>query len=175
MAYAQSMPQGRGPAPRGAANGPARPKRPLWQWIVVAGVALLGLLIVLIVAAIVLWQILMRGNPQDTLDDYYSSLSQGDCDLFQESTTRDFRDATGLSDCSIFEAATSGVTDIDYEVTDRVNRSGYAIFYVTEAYSDDGVRVEVPLRYYVERTDGQWDLAGIELVDPTQPDPITGR
>lgn len=156
-------------------RGAPRRRRPLWQWLLVAGVAAVGLLIVLVVGAIVVWQLVVRGNPQDTLDDFYDSLSQGDCTLFRDSTTADFRSSTGLTDCGDFELATEGVTDVDYEVTDRVNRSGYAIFYVTESYSDGGETVDVPLRYYVERADGQWDLAGVELVDPSQPDPITGR
>ncbi|WP_255360964.1 hypothetical protein [Brachybacterium sp. sponge] len=36
---------------------------------------------------------------------------------------------------------------------------------MTETYTVDGQQVEVPLRYYVRRIDGQWDLDGIELLE----------
>lgn len=165
------------PAPHPSPVGgtpPPRPRRPLWHWLLLGGAGLALLLVALIVALILIWQILGRGDPEATLDDFYDSLQTSDCALFEETTTQEYRDATGLTSCDVFEEATSEVTGVDYEVTDRVNRFGYAIFYVTERYEDGDQTVEVPLRYFVERTSGQWDLAGIELVDEDAPDPITG-
>ena len=164
------------PAPRPGSAGPPppRPRRPLWHWLLLGGAGMALLLVALIVALILIWQILGRGDPEATLDDFYDSLQTSDCVLFEETTTQEYRDATGLTSCDVFEEATSEVTGVDYEVTDRVNRFGYAIFYVTERYEDGDQTVEVPLRYFVERTSGQWDLAGIELVDEDAPDPITG-
>jgi hypothetical protein len=166
MVYAQP-PQGR---PMPSASG--RAKRPLWHWLLLAGVGLLGLAVVGVFAVFIAIQVLTRGNPQSTLEDFYSSLEQTDCELFMDSTTETYREATGLTSCSIFEEALGGVTAIDYQVDDRINRQGYAIFEVTETYSDNGEEVEVELRYYVRRIDGQWDLDGIELVEEGS-EPIT--
>ena len=164
------------PAPRPGSAGPPppRPQRPLWHWLLLSGAGMALLLVALIVALILLWQILGRGDPETTLDDFYDSLQTSDCALFEETTTPEYRDATGLTSCDVFEQATSDMTGVDYEVTDRVNRFGYAIFYVTERYEDRGETIEVPLRYFVERSSGQWGLAGIEPVDENSPDPITG-
>lgn len=162
------------PSPGPVGMRSTTPKRPTWHWVVLGAAGLVALLVALIVVAIIAWQILGRGNPENTLDDFYTSLQDSDCELFEESTTQEYRDITGINTCDVFDEVSSGVTGIDYEVTDRVNRQGYAIFYVTERYTDGDERVDVPLRYYVERIGGQWDLAGIEVVDPSAPDPITG-
>lgn len=150
------------------------PKRPLWHWLLLGGAGMMLLLVALIVAVILIWQILGRGDPETTLDDFYASLQSSDCELFEATTTSEYRNATGLSSCEVFEQATSEVSGVDYEVTDRENRFGYAIFSVTERYEDRGEIIEVPLLYYVERSSGQWDLAGIELVDEDAPGPVTG-
>ncbi|MGP9538801.1 hypothetical protein ACT3SP_12365 [Brachybacterium sp. AOP43-C2-M15] len=152
------------PAPSG------RTGRPLWHWLLLGGAAAAGLLVVAVLAAIIAFQLLTRGDPQSTLEDFYTSLATTDCELFMDSTTEDFRDATGLSSCPVFEEQVGGVRGIDYEVDDRINRQGYAIFEVTESYSDGGESVEVQMRYYVRRIDGQWDLDGIEVVsEGTEP------
>ena len=166
MIYAQS-PQGRPmPAPSG------RPKRPMWHWLLVAGVAALGLLVIGIFAVVIAFQVLTRGNPQTTLEDFYSALGTTDCELFMDSTTQSYREATGLTSCSIFEEELGRFSSVDYEVDERINRQGYAIFEVTESYSSAGEDVEVKLRYYVRRIDGQWDLDGIEVIEPGA-EPIT--
>ncbi|MDN5900086.1 MAG: hypothetical protein L0H74_08470 [Brachybacterium sp.] len=141
-----------------------RPKRPMWHWLLLGGAGALGLLVVGVFAVVIAFQVLTRGDPQSTLEDFYSSLESTDCELFMESTTDEFRQATGLTSCESFEGALGDVSSVDYQVDDRINRQGYAIFEVTETYSDNGEDVEVELRYYVRRTDGQWDLDGIELV-----------
>lgn len=151
-----------GPPP----TAPGRPRRPLWHWLLLAAVAGLGLLVVGVLGAVIAFQLLTRGNPQSTLEDFYASLGSTDCELFMDSTTEEYRAATGLTSCPVFEEALGGVTSVDYRVEDRINRQGYAIFEVTETYLDDGEEVEVQLRYYVRRIDGQWDLDGIELVEP---------
>jgi hypothetical protein len=117
-------------------------------------------------------QLLGRGDPRSTLDDFYSALETTDCELFMESTTERYRDATGLTSCEVFEREIGAVSAVDYAVDERTNRQGYAIFEVTETYSVDGEQVEVPLRYYVRRIDGQWDLDGIELLDEGS-EPVT--
>lgn len=151
----------------GPSNPPSRaPKRPTWHWLLIGGVALAGLLVVAIFAAFIGWKILDRGNPQETIDDFYASLQGADCDLFMESTTDDFQGYTGLTSCSVFDENIAGISGVDYEVTDRINRQGYAIFEVTETYTADGRSESADLRYYVRRIDGQWDLDVIELVDP---------
>ncbi|ASK65046.1 hypothetical protein CFK39_03525 [Brachybacterium avium] len=141
-----------------------RPRRPLWHWLLLGGAGALGLLVVGIFAVVIAFQVLTRGNPRTTLEDFYSSLENTDCELFMESTTDDFRRVTGLTSCESFEETLGDVSAIDYRVQDRINRQGYAIFEVTETYSDNGEAVEVELRYYVRRIDGQWDLDVIELV-----------
>lgn len=166
MVHAQPL-QGHPSAGRGG-----RPKRPLWHWLVLAGIALLGLLVVGVMAVIIAVQLFTRGNPQSTLEDFYTSLETTDCELFMDSTTDDFRTATGLTSCGVFEQELGAVSAVDYEVDERINRQGYAIFEVTETYSVDGQQQEVPLRYYVRRIDGQWDLDGIELLDESS-EPIT--
>lgn len=159
MAYAQA-PQG---SPMPSASG--RPKRPLWHWLLLGGVLLVGLLVVAAFAIFIAFQVLNRGNPQSTLEDFYSSLENTDCEKFMDSTTEDFRQNTGLTSCEIFDENLGNVSAVDYRVDDRINRQGYAIFEVTETYSDNGEEVEVKLRYYVRRIDGQWDLDGIEMVE----------
>lgn len=166
MVHAQPLPGSPQPAPGG------RPKRPMWHWLVLAGVAALGLLVVGVMAVIIVVQLLGRGNPQTTLEDFYDSLATTDCELFMDSTTEEFRTGTGLTSCEIFESELGQVSAVDYEVDDRINRQGYAIFEVTETYSVEGQQVEVPLRYYVRRIDGQWDLDGIELLEEGA-EPIT--
>lgn len=166
MAYAQAssnMPQ---KAPT------TRPKRPIWHWLLVGGVALLGLLLVAALAIFIGWRILDRGNPEDTLDDFYSSLQSADCELFMESTTDEFQQATGLTSCAVFDENIAGVSGVDYEVTDRTNRQGYAIFEVTETFTADGQSESVDARFYVRRIDGQWDLDLVETVEPGS-EPIT--
>lgn len=166
MVFAQS-PQGR------PMSGPSsRPKRPMWHWLLVAGVAAAGLLVIGIFAVVIAVQVLTRGNPQTTLEDFYSALETTDCELFMESTTEGYREATGLTSCSIFEEQLGRFSSVDYEVDERINRQGYAIFEVTESYSSNGEDVEVELRYYVRRIDGQWDLDGIEVIEPGA-EPIT--
>lgn len=165
MAYAQASPM-----PQKAS--PKRPKRPTWHWLVLGAVALLGLLLVAALALFIGWKILDRGNPEDTLDDFYSSLQSADCDLFMESTTDEFQQATGLTSCDVFDASISGVSGVSYEVTDRTNRQGYAIFEVTETFTENGQSESVDTRFYVRRIDGQWDLDIIEAVEPGS-DPIT--
>lgn len=159
----QSLP---GPAPARTS------KRPLWHWLVVGGVAVLGLLVVGVLALIITIQLLTRGNPQNTLEDFYTALADTDCELFMESTTEGYREATGLTSCAIFEEELGQFTSVDYEVNDRINRQGYAVFEVTETYSAGGEDTHVDLRYYVRRIDGQWDLDGIEVIDPGG-DPLT--
>jgi hypothetical protein len=166
MAYAQA-PQN---VPMNAPSG--KPKRPTWHWLLLGGVALIGLLIVAVFAVFIGWKILSRGNPENTLGDFYSSLQEADCDLFLDSTTDDFQQATGLTSCSAFDENIAGVSGVTYEVTDRTNRQGYAIFDVTETFSADGQSESVEMRYYVRRIDGQWDVDGFEKVDPGS-EPIT--
>lgn len=151
-----------GPAPA------SRPRRPTWHWLVLGGIGLVGLLVLALVAGIILWQILVRGNPQDAVDDFYTSLAEGDCELFQETTTERFRDATFPS-CAEFDAATAGISAADYTVDDRMNRQGYAMFTVTETVTIDGRPEEVQLRYYIVRAEGDWYLDGIELIDGDAP------
>lgn len=159
MVHAQP-PQGR-PLP----SSSGRPRRPLWHWLLLGGVGAVGLLVIGAFALFIGYQVLTRGNPQSTLEDFYSALESTDCELFMDSTTEEYRQATGLTSCGIFEETLGAVSGIDYEVEDRINRQGYAIFEVTETYSAGGEEVEASLRYYVRRIDGQWDLDGIELVD----------
>lgn len=149
------------------------PRRPMWHWLVLVGMALIALLVAAVIAVIILWQILGRGNPETTLDDFYTSMQNSDCELFQESTTEEYRDAIGWGSCSDFEAATAQAEGIDYEVNDRINRQGYAIFHVTESYTIEGTTEDVELRFWVRRIDGQWDLDGVEVIDPSGPDPIS--
>lgn len=158
MVYAQA-PQGRSMPPR-----PPRPRRPMWHWLLLGGAAAFGLLVVGVFAVFIGFQLLTRGNPQTTLEDFYSALENTDCETFMESTTEEYRQATGLTSCEIFEEALGGLSAIDYQIDERINRQGYAIFEVTETYSEGGEDVEVELRYYVRRIDGQWDLDGIEVV-----------
>ena len=147
-----------GPAPAG--------KRPLWHWLVVGGVAALGLLVVGVLALVIAVQLFTRGNPQNTLEDFYTALAETDCELFMDSTTEAYREATELTSCSVFEEELGQFTAVDYEVNERINRQGYAVFEVTETYSVGGEDTDVDLRYYVRRIDGQWDLDGIEVTDP---------
>ena len=63
-------------------------------------------------------------------------------------------------------------SSVDYTVDERINRQGYAIFEVTESYSVEGEDVDVALRCYVRRIDGEWDLDGIEVLEPGA-EPIT--
>lgn len=165
MAYAQ--------APHGGpmTPPPGRPKRPTWHWLVLGGIALIGLLVVAAFAVFIGWRILDRGDPEQTVDDFYTSLQDADCELFMESTTDEFQEATGLTSCSIFDENIEGVSAVDYEVTERTNRQGYAIFEVTESYSSGGQSESADLRFYVRRIDGQWDLDLMELVEPGS-DPI---
>lgn len=163
MAYAQA-PQGR-PMPSSSGG----PKRPLWHWLLIAGVAALGLLVAAVFAVFIGFQILNRGNPQDTVDDFYASLANGDCELYEDSTTASFREAFGLTNCADFEAAFPGGSSADYTVDDRVNRQGYAIFDVTESFTRDGVPTETEVRFFVRRIDGQWDLDGLQTIDEDTP------
>lgn len=166
MAFAQAPHPGTMPTPSG------RPRRPMWHWLLLAVVALFGLLIVAVFAIFIAFQVLNRGNPANTLDDFYTSLESKDCELFMESTTEDFQEATGFTSCEIFDAELGEVSEVDYQVDERINRQGYAIFEVTETYSDGGEEFEVEMRYFVRRIDGQWDLAGFEPIDEGT-EPIT--
>ena len=163
MAFAQA-PQS-GPTPRSS----GRPRRPLWHWLLLGGVAALGLLVVAVFAVFIGFQVLTRGNPETTLEDFYTSLEEKDCELFMESTTEEFRQATGFTSCEIFDAELGQVTEVDYRVDDRINRQGYAIFEVTETYSDNGEEFDVRMRYFVRRIDGQWDLDGFQPVEGSEP------
>ena len=163
MVYAQA-PQG---PPMPSSSG--RPKRPMWHWLLLGTVALLGLLLVAVFAIFIAFQVLSRGNPQDTVDDFYAALETGDCELYEDSTTEPFREAFGLTSCADFEAAFSGGASADYTVDDRVNRQGFAIFDVTESFTRDGQPVQAEVRFFVRRIDGQWDLAGFESIDEDTP------
>ena len=132
MVHAQPV-QGGPPPARGG-----RPKRPMWHWLLLAGVAAVGLLVVGAMAVLIAVQLLTRGNPQSTLEDFYSALETTDCELFMDSTTEELRTGSGLTSCEACEPERGTV---------------------------DGQQVEVPLRYYVRRIDGQWDLDGIELLE----------
>lgn len=170
MAHVQPAPGS--PYPSAPGSTPGRAKRPVWHWILLGAVALLGLLVVGTLGVIIAVQLLTRGNPQSTLEDFYTSLETADCELFMDSTTEEYRAATGLTSCTILEDELGPISAVDYEVNDRINRQGYAIFEVTETYTVEGQEVDVDLRYYVRRIDGQWDLDGIELLEPGA-EPIT--
>ena len=158
MSFAQPLPSGP------AGSRPGKAKRPTWHWVVLGGCSLLALLIALGVAGLVGYQILNRGNPQDTLENFYSAMAEGDCELFQESTTVEYRQATELDDCGTFESMTSRMGDLDYEVNERINRQGYAIFEVTETYQSNGQAMEAKLAFYVRRFDGGWFVDGVEVL-----------
>ncbi|AXK45653.1 hypothetical protein [Brachybacterium saurashtrense] len=151
------------PSGPSAPSPASRPRRPLWHWLLLAGVGAVGLLVVAVLGVIIAIQLLTRGNPQATLEDYYSSLETQDCELFMDSTTAAFREAAGVTGCDAFEQAVGSATSIDFEVDDRTNRRGYAIFTVTERHQVEGQELEATLSYYVRRIDGQWDLDGIVL------------
>ena len=163
----QGSPSPHGPTPPSS----GRAKRPLWHWLLLAAVTAGGLLVVAIVGVLIVVQLLGRGDPQDTLDDFYTSLGEHDCELFMDSTTEDFRDWTGWTTCEVFDEQLGNVSAVDYRIDERINRRGYAIFEVTETYSKNGETIEVPMRFYVRRIDGQWDLDAFEQVDPSA-DPI---
>lgn len=163
MAHAQA-PLGR-PLPPSS----GRPGRPLWHWLVLAGITALGLLVVGAFAIFIGFQILDRGDPEDTVDDFYAALETGDCELYESATTASFREAFGLTRCADFEAAFSGGGTADYTVDGRVNRRGYAIFDVTESFTRDGRPVRSEVRFFVRRTDGQWDLDGLQPIDEGTP------
>lgn len=163
MVYAQA-PQGR-PLPPPS----PRPGRPTWHWLLLGGVAAVGLLVVAIFAVFIAYQVLTRGNPEDTVDDFYTALETGDCALYQDSTTAPFRQDFGLTSCADFEAAFSSGGTAEYTVEDRVNRQGFAIFDVTESFTRDGEPVQAEVRFFVRRVDGQWDLAGLQSIDEDTP------
>ncbi|GAA4523878.1 hypothetical protein GCM10023160_14590 [Brachybacterium paraconglomeratum] len=163
MVYAQPQ-QGRPQAP-----GAGRPKRPMWHWLLVGGCAAVSLLVIAAFALFIAFQVLHRGNPEDTVDDFYTSLESGDCELYENSTTEQFREGFGLTSCADFEAAFSAGGTADYTVDDRVNRQGYAIFDVTESFTRDGQPVQAEVRFFVRRIDGQWDLDGLQPIDASTP------
>lgn len=152
-----------GPAPRSAS------KRPMWHWLVLGGIALFGAIIITTVGGLVLWTILTRGNPQDTVDDFYTSLSTRDCDLFMSTTSEGFRQKTGLTDCATFdEAVNPEDANIHYEVTERINRSGYAIIGVRQEVHTPDMRTEtVDISFLVRRESGGWLMDGIVEGDPS--------
>lgn len=155
------------PHPRPALAGAPSGKggRPLWHWLVLGGGVLIALLVAAVIAGLILWQVLSRGNPQNTLEDFYQSLQDTDCEMFEDSTTERFRDVLGIASCQEFESAFSAFDGIDYEIEDRLDRQGYAIFTVTETYTEGAHQEQMAVRYYVRRIDGQWDLDAIEIVD----------
>lgn len=163
MVYAQ--------APQGPSmpSSPGRAGRPMWHWLLLAAIAFFGLLVAGAFALFIGFQILNRGNPEDTVDDFYASLETGDCELYQDATTEQFRQDFGLTSCTDFEAAFSGDASADYTVDDRVNRQGFAIFDVTESFTRDGEPVQAEVRFFVRRVDGQWDLAGLQPIDEHTP------
>ncbi|WP_062947760.1 hypothetical protein [Brachybacterium sp. sponge] len=107
MVHAQPV-QGGPPPARGG-----RPKRPMWHWLLLAGVAAVGLLVVGAMAVLIAVQLLTRGNPQSTLEDFYSALETTDCELFMDSTTEQFRTGAGLTSCEVFEQELGAVSAVD--------------------------------------------------------------
>lgn len=163
MVYAQA-PQG-----RPMSSGSGRPKRPMWHWLLLGGVAAVGLLVIVAFAIFIAFQVLTRGNPEDTVNDFYTSLENGDCELYMDSTTEEFREGFGLTTCADFESVFSAGGTADYTVDDRVNRQGYAIFDVTESFTRDGQPSQAEVRFFVRRIDGQWDLDGLQPIDEDTP------
>ena len=164
MSFAQPHPTG----PPGA--GSAKPKRPVWHWVVLGSCSLIALLVGLAMAGYLAFQILNRGNPQDTLDNLYSAMATSDCEQFEQNTTEEFRDAIQMTDCAVFEQATANMVELDYEVNERINRQGYAIFEVTETFQREGQNLEAQMRFYVRRFDGGWYLDDLEVVQPPASD-----
>ena len=153
------------PQPAGPAGArPGKPKRPTWHWVLLGSCSLLALLVGLGVVGVVGFQILNRGNPRDTLDNFYSAMASGDCELFEESTTEEYRQATELDDCATFDEMTSQMGQLDYTVDERINRQGYAIFEVTKTYQSGGQAMEAKFNFYVRRFDGGWFVDGVEVV-----------
>lgn len=150
------------PQPAGPAG---KPKRPTWHWVLLGSCSLLALLVGLGVTGIVGYQILNRGNPQDTLENFYSAMAEGNCELFQESTTEEYRRDMDLADCASFESMTSRMRDLNYSVDERINRQGYAIFEVTETYQSDGQAMEAKLAFFVRRFEGGWFVDSVQLID----------
>lgn len=150
------------PQPAGPAG---KPKRPTWHWVLLGSCSLLALLVGLGVTGIVGYQILNRGNPQDTLENFYSAMAEGDCELFQESTTEEYRRDMDLADCASFESMMSRMGDLNYSVDERINRQGYAIFEVTETYQSDGQAMEAKLAFFVRRSEGGWFVDSVQLID----------
>ncbi|MDN6329988.1 MAG: hypothetical protein L0J84_11680 [Brachybacterium sp.] len=141
----------------------------MWHWLVLAGITAVGLLVVAAFALFIAFQILNRGDPEDTVDDFYAALEDGDCELYMDSTTEPFRQDFGLTTCADFEAAFGGNGTAEYTVDDRVNRQGYAIFDITESFTRDGEPAQAEVRFFVRRIDGQWDLDGLMPIEEGTP------
>ena len=102
-----------------------------------AGVAALGLL-VWVFAVVIAFQVLDPGAiRRRPLEDFYSALGTTDCELFDGLHHRGLLRGDRPDQLLDLRGAFSSV---DYEVDERINRQGYAIFEVTESYSSAGER-----------------------------------
>ena len=120
MVYAQA-PQGRSMPPR-----PPRPRRPMWHWLLLGGVAASDCWWWASSRVFIGFQLLTRGNPQTTLDDFYSSLWRTptasvhgvhDRGVPAGDRADELRDVRG--------GLSGGAQRVDYQIDERINRQGY--------------------------------------------------
>jgi len=100
-------------APAAVAGAPAAPrKKKKWPWIV-GGIALvLALIVVGIVVAVVGVVGKTLEAPKEAVLNYDKAWTTADCDLLNQSTTSDFRESNGWSDCDSFLDSATGYADL---------------------------------------------------------------
>lgn len=201
----QPYPGAEGAYPAGAFTSATAPKKSR-AWIIwlVAGLVLLG---IVIAAAVLIPLLILGastgggGQPQqpssstfdvddsvvlstdddfavvDTVALYDRAWQNADCDDYLASTTADFRESGGYTDCAEFEADAAATAESldDYAVlvTTVSFDSDTALVITTETYSsmydeqgrltDERIDYEDYLYYLLVSVDGEWLIDGVEI------------
>lgn len=162
-----------------SADPPRRSR--LWIVFVVAGVVVIGLIVL---AAVFIPRVIgaltaggaSGGDAQrvavEVVEGYDEAWSQADCELYFRTTTESFREALELADCAAFEAEAErfGAATDEYEIqVDSVEQAdGVITVYTTESFLTladetgeplaDPEPVASPYEYTLVRADGGWAI-----------------
>ena len=135
-------------------------KRKIWPWILGIGIFLLVGVIVL-VAVIVGVVMNATAGPREAIDSFDQAWADANCQQMESVTTAAYRDATGYSDCAVFEeTATSlgGATSLSVTSTEISN--GVATVETVESYTGDSTKYDVV--YTLVQEDGAWLIESVE-------------
>ncbi|MFC7375287.1 hypothetical protein ACFQS2_07030 [Brachybacterium sp. GCM10030267] len=152
-----------------AAGGRGGSRRRVW-WIVGGCSALAVAGIALIIAAVLVWALLLRATPQETVENYYEAWETRDCQGYLDSVTDRYREENGVT-CEDVEAEhPRDVSEDEFEIRDVTVDGDAATVQAYEEFTDqEGTRISGVAEFDLVRQDGDWLIDGVRIVEDYEP------